>query len=204
MSRGTLATATFGSTAVTTSALPSVSPPPTTETLVFMRHGEKPVGGYGQLTCQGLQRALALPGVLTQQFGSPQAIFAPNPLPQVPDAAGSFDYMRPSATIEPTAIRFGLPVNAHYGYTDIASLQNALLAPTLSSATVFIAWEHLQLQSLVQNLMNAYGGRQPVPAWDSTDHDSLYVVRLTTSGGNITATFEHDYEGLNNLTTTCP
>ena len=30
------------------------------ETIVFFRHAEKPSGGYGQLTCQGLNRALAL------------------------------------------------------------------------------------------------------------------------------------------------
>ncbi len=33
------------------------------ETLVFVRHGEKPAQGYGQLNCQGLNRALALPAV---------------------------------------------------------------------------------------------------------------------------------------------
>ena len=31
------------------------------ETIVFMRHGEKPPEGLGQLDCQGLNRALALP-----------------------------------------------------------------------------------------------------------------------------------------------
>jgi len=34
------------------------------ETIVFFRHGEKPSAGLGQLTCQGLNRALALPDVL--------------------------------------------------------------------------------------------------------------------------------------------
>jgi hypothetical protein len=31
------------------------------ETIVALRHAEKPAGGLGQLTCQGLSRALALP-----------------------------------------------------------------------------------------------------------------------------------------------
>jgi hypothetical protein len=30
------------------------------ETIVFVRHGEKPQDGFGQLNCQGLNRALAL------------------------------------------------------------------------------------------------------------------------------------------------
>src|SRR3954452_24114583 len=89
----------------------------TTETIVFMRHGKKPFGGYGQMTCQGLQRSLALPDALISKFGKPGYIFDPNPAPKVTDSAGSFYCVRPLATIEPTAIRLGLPVNAHYGYT---------------------------------------------------------------------------------------
>ncbi len=200
---GTPATATFASTTVTAAPPP---PPPVsaTETMVFFRHGEKPSGGYGQLTCQGLQRALALPPVLKALYGDPQYLFAPNPTPQVTDAAGSFYYVRPLATIEPTAIRLGLPVNAQYGYTDIAGLQAALVSSTYATSTVFIAWEHLKLQELVQNLMNTYGGGAAVPAWSSGDYDSLYVVRLTRANGTTTAQFVRDYEGLTNLPTSCP
>jgi hypothetical protein len=199
-SYGVAATATFDSVAVSAGAPPTK----TLETMVFFRHGEKPSGGYGQLTCQGLQRALALHSTLTRQFGTPQYLFAPNPIPKVNDSAGSFYYVRPLATIEPTAIRLGMPVNAQHGYTDITGLQTELLSTTYASATVFISWEHIKLQQLVQNLMNQYGGGSVVPAWASTDYDSIYVVRLTRDGGVTTATFEHDYEGLNGLPTTCP
>jgi hypothetical protein len=197
---GRLATATFASTMVTGDTVTA----PTTETLVFFRHGEKPSGGYGQITCQGLQRALALPDVLLRMFGTPNQIFASNPTPKISDSAGSFDYVRPLATIEPTAIRLGMSVNATFGYSDINGLQSALLAPSLASATVFIAWEHLKLQELVQNLMNTYGGGQSVPAWPGGDYDSIYVVRLTNSAGTITAQFERMFEGLNGMPTTCP
>jgi regulation of enolase protein 1 (concanavalin A-like superfamily) len=197
---GTLATAAFNSTAVTSSG----GSTPTTETLVFFRHAEKPSGGLEQLTCQGLQRALALPDVLTRQFGTPQYAFAPNPLPKVSDPAGSFYYVRPLATIEPTAIKLGLPVNAQYGYSDITGLQTELLGSTYASSTIFISWEHLKLQQLVQNIMNTYGGGATVPAWPSGDYDSLYVVRVTRDGGSTSATFEHDFEGLNNMPAACP
>ena len=195
----TPATATFVSTAITG------GPPPngTTETLVFLRHGEKPSGGYGQLTCQGLNRALALPPVLAAKYGSAQYVFAPNPTVPVPDAAGSFFYVRPLATIEPTAVSLGLPVNVLYGYTDAAGLQNELLASTYAGSTVFVAWEHQYLQTIVQNLMNQFGGGITVPIWPSTDFDSLYVVRLTNNAGVITAQFTHDFEGLNGLSTSC-
>jgi hypothetical protein len=49
------------------------------ETIVLIRHGEKPQGGLGQLNCQGLNRSLALPRVLIAKFGKPAFVFAPNP-----------------------------------------------------------------------------------------------------------------------------
>src|SRR5438093_10170673 len=89
------------------------------QTIVFMRHGEKPSGGYGQLTCQGFNRSLALPLVLTSKFGRPTKLYAPSPAVRISDNAGSFYYVRPLATIEPTAIKLGMPVNTKYGYNAI-------------------------------------------------------------------------------------
>src|ERR1035441_5817659 len=68
------------------------------ETIVCIRHGEKPRGSLGQLSCRGLNRALALPKVLFAKYGSPQFVFACNPTQKV---KGYF-YVRPLATIEPT------------------------------------------------------------------------------------------------------
>lgn len=195
---GTVAKATFAGTTVARAPTGTA-----TETLVFFRHGEKPSGGYGQLTCQGLQRALALPAVLTSRYGNAQYAFAPNPTVMVPDAAGSFYYVRPLATIEPTAIRLGLPVNTRYGYNDAAGVQAELTSGTYASSTVFIAWEHQYLQQIAQNILNSYGAGVTVPAWVTGDYDSVYVVRITTSGGTATAQFVHDYEGLNGLSTSC-
>ena len=52
---------------------------PKMETIIFLRHDEKPFDGLGQLTCQGLNRVLALPQVLLSKVGKPDYIFAPNP-----------------------------------------------------------------------------------------------------------------------------
>ena len=82
-----------------------------TATIVFVRHGEKPERGLGQLSCQGLNRALALPAVIAKYFDRVDAIFAPNPSHPKEDAGELYDYIRPLATIEPTAIWFGLPVD---------------------------------------------------------------------------------------------
>src|ERR1017187_10604489 len=67
---------------------------PTVQTLVCLRHGEKPKGGLGQLTCRGLNRALALPNVLLPRYGRPQFFFAPNPTQKV-DSKEGYYYVRP-------------------------------------------------------------------------------------------------------------
>ena len=174
------------------------------QTIVFMRHGEKPSGGYGQITCQGLNRALQLPDVLLAKFGKPNYIYAPNPTVKISDPAGSFYYLRPLATIEPTAVRVGMNVWTRYGYNDVVSLQSSLVTPTKANSTIFVAWEHAYLQKAVQNIMNAYGGRAVVPAWVSGDYDTLYVVNVDYAGSTITARFHIDRQGLNNQPTTCP
>jgi hypothetical protein len=174
------------------------------ETIVFFRHGEKPSGGLGQLTCQGLNRALALPAVLLDKFGTPDYLYAPNPAVKISDPAGSFYYVRPLATIEPVAIRAGKSVNSNYGYNDVTGLRNILVTSSKANATIFVSWEHAYLVKVVQSIMNAYGGGATVPAWTTGDYDSLYIVRINYVNGSIDAQFERDREGLNGLPTACP
>jgi hypothetical protein len=101
----------------------------TVETIVFIRHGEKPDKGLGQLNCKGLNRALALPSVIAKLFGRPSVIFAPDPSDRKVDDGEPYDYVRPLATIEPTAISLGLPVNASIGVSKMDQLQVALEQP---------------------------------------------------------------------------
>jgi hypothetical protein len=198
---GRLATAVFDEVTLTGA---TAAPAASVQTMVFFRHGEKPSGGYGQLTCQGLRRALALPAVLASRFGPAHDLFAPNPSPKLGDPAGSFHYVRPLATIEPTAIRLGKPVNAEYGWNAIDALQAELLDAKYASSLIFVSWEHAKLVEVVQGIMDAFNSGVTVPAWTSGDYDALYIVTLTNRGGSITAEFRRDYEGLNNLPTTCP
>jgi len=116
------------------------------ETIVFIRHGEKPEGGLGQLNCQGLNRALALAPIIAKSFGRPDAIFAPNPSRPKEDAGRLYDYVRPLATIEPTAIWFGLPVDVSLDFQDKEGLQAALENRRVPdhNVFVFVAWEHRQ------------------------------------------------------------
>src|ERR1700761_5123363 len=69
---------------------PAVARP--VETLVFVRHGEKPAQGFGQLNCQGLNRSMALPAVIAAKFGKPDALFAPDPGQQKNDSGHPYYY----------------------------------------------------------------------------------------------------------------
>ncbi len=176
-----------------------------TETIVIMRHGEKPFGGYGQLTCQGLNRALALPRVLGRLFGAPDVIYAPDPARTVDDPAGRFDYVRPLATIEPTAVTFGRPVNAEIGFNDVSGLAARLQQPIYRSSVVLVAWEHVKGEVLARRLLSANGGdASVVPRWTHSDFDSLYVVKLVQSPSGRKASFSLMHEGLDGQPTTCP
>jgi hypothetical protein len=168
----------------------------TTETIVLIRHGEKPAGGLGQLTVKGLNRALALPAILIGKFGIPAYIFAPDPAEKADN--GQYSYVRPLATIEPTAIELGMPVNAQIGYEHIADLQAELTKPQYASSTIFVAWEHGYLDMFAQNMVKTYGGAPSiVPPWPDDDYDTIFVITLTRSGATTTETFKIDHEGLN-------
>jgi broad specificity phosphatase PhoE len=173
------------------------------ETIIFIRHGEKPKQGLGQLDCQGLNRALALPKVLEAQFGKPAAIFAPNPSQVKDDGGKSYDYVRPLATIEPSAIYFGLPVDTTYGFAETDKLKEALEQPDYRGAKIVVAWEHRLIDVLAKKLMQTHGGAEDaVPEWQGADYDSIYVVTINWPSNSIT--FKLMSQGLNGLPTACP
>jgi len=172
----------------------------TTETIVLIRHGEKTAHEMGQLSIRGLNRSLAIPDVLLGKFGKPDYLFAPNPaaLLTARDGSGKFCYIRPLATIEPTAIRLGMPVNTQIGYDDIKGLQAEVTKPAYTKSVIFIAWEHLKEADFARNILKAYGAdASVVPEWLQKDFDSIYIIRLVRSGDKTTATFTLDQEGLN-------
>jgi hypothetical protein len=176
-----------------------------TETIVCLRHGEKPPGGLGQLNCRGLNRALALPKVLLEKYGTPQFVFAPNPLPKNDGKTGDYNYIRPLMTIEPTAVRCGLPVNTQFGFKEIKGLENELAKPAYRNATIFIAWEHELLDEFVKNLVKTNGGDPAlVPPWLHNDYDTLFLVKITRRGEKVSIGFTIDHEGLTDLSENCP
>lgn len=171
--------------------------------IVIVRHGEKPILGLGQLTCQGLNRSLALAPLLVSRYGSPVAIYAPNPQLQKIENGIPYAYVRPLATIEPLAIRVGLPVNLEWGMTEIKPLAERILAS--SPGTHIVAWEHHWGESLARYLLSRLGGSaDEVPRWQDADFDSVFVIRIVgNEKGSRPVTFSHEREGLDGLPKSC-
>lgn len=169
------------------------------ETIVLIRHGEKVADKSGQLTCKGLNRALALPNVLVGKYGKPDYIFASNPSE---NSAGkhkaSGSHLRPLVTIEPTAIKLGMPVNIRFGSHDIKQLQAELTRHLYANSLIFVTWEHVNLDIFARNILETYGADPSVvPAWPGSDYDTIFVIHLVRSGGKTKATLTVDREGLN-------
>jgi hypothetical protein len=176
---------------------------PKTETIVLIRHGEKPLLGLGQLDCRGLNRALALPDVLIPKFGKANLIYAPNPAGKVHDLGGAFDYVRPLITIEPTAVRLGLPVNCDFQFEDTKGLAADLLSPSHAGKVIFVAWEHRKLNEMVKDIVRENGADpSQVPDWPESDYDRIYILRF--SPDTHTINFAVDHENLDHLSDNCP
>jgi len=180
-------------------------PTATLQTLVFIRHAEKPAAGLGQINCQGLNRALALPAVLLGKFGKPDFVFASDPHEKKPDGDQLYNYVRPLLTVAPTAVQAGLPINTSFGFENIAGLQQELAAPRYQNAVVFVAWEHKKLEDVVKAMLKDMGGNPgDVPHWKGSDFDSIYVVTVRRNDGKAAATFTHERQQLNGQAAACP
>jgi hypothetical protein len=186
-----------------------VGPPNSDQTIILIRHGEKPSSHpSGQLDCQGLNRALALPAVLAK-YGRPVAIFAANPSEQNSEGnpfGPKYSYVRPLATIEPYAVSLGMPVNAQIGYTALKQLENELVKPEYAHGVVVVSWEHIKAWEMTEDILAAFGQDVTQAArWKDSDYDMIYVFHFTSGpDGKRKLQFRIDQQNLNKLPTTCP
>lgn len=151
------------------------------QTIIMIRHGEKPKDGLGQLNVTGLKRSLLLPDFFKTHFPSPDAIFAPNPDIQHFENHGDKKYhyyIRPLLTIAPTAITLGLPVNTGIGLDAPDELIKALLAPQYHSSTIIVAWEHSQIVEIAEKLINRFGSDAVVPDWSNNNYNMFFVFTI--------------------------
>ncbi len=179
-----------------------------TQTLVFLRHAEKPEGGLGQLNCQGLNRAIDLSTLLPEKFGKADYVFAANPTRNVEEGEldNSYSYIRPLMTISPAAIKLGLPVNIEFSANDTSDLARELLEDKYHNSTIYTAWSHGYLPELINKVAGkAVGEKQNITDdWAGNDFDSLYVLTLTWHNGKASLQSHSYKQGLDHGKETCP
>jgi len=172
---------------------PPVSTGPKDETIVFFRHGEKPAEGLGQLSCKGLHRALALTSSPALS-ARPDYLFAPDPgLDMKLDEGVQYPYIRALATIEPLAVKFGMPVNTSFGFRQFVfdlklkklippktepPLIKELLSDKYQGALIYICWEHHEIADIVDYLQAKTGTPAKPTRWADDDFDGLLRVTL--------------------------
>ncbi|MGY2399382.1 histidine phosphatase family protein [Pseudomonas sp. SDO5271_S396] len=190
------------------SPLSSAEPVDGVQTLVFLRHGEKPAGGLGQLNCQGLNRAMNLATVLPEKFGKANFVFAANPTRNVEEGEldNSYSYIRPLMTISPSAIKLGLPVNIQFSANDTSALADELVEDKYHNAIIYTAWSHGYLPELINKVASEASGRKHTITddWSGSDYDTLYVLTLTWHNGKASLLSRNYKQGLDGGNEHCP
>jgi hypothetical protein len=169
------------------------------ETILFIRHGEKPIDGLGQLSCKGINRSLFLPNVILNKFGTPDLLVAPNPVIQKEDRGIFYNYLRPLATLEPLAIKTSQNIDLSCGYNDIDCIANLLLENKYNDKVVLVVWEHHNIDDIIKKIASNKGVTLNIPNWESDDFDTIYVIKL----GKNFINFNVDIEGLNQQNADC-
>lgn len=165
-------------------------------TFVFFRHAEKQMNFSGQLSCQGLNRALRLPGVLVPRFGKPDELYASAPIEEKEGSS-----IRAVATLMPLAIQTSESIGLQFHARDTHDLVSRLVASDNHQVT-YIAWEHDHLVDAVKELVARTGGESvQIPSISPFDYDSIYLVELDKHRRFKSFTLEK--EGLNHLSTAC-
>lgn len=184
------------------SSVSRAQPADGTQTLVFLRHAEKPAGGLGQLNCQGLNRAIDLASLLPEKFGKAQYVFAADPTRNVEEGELDNAY----SYISPSAIKLGLPVNIDFAANDTHDLARELLHDRYHNAIVYTAWSHGYLPELINKVAEeAVGEKRAITEdWASSDFDSLYVLTLTWRNGKASLHSQSYKQGLDGGEQDCP
>ena len=155
------------------------------ETIVIVRHGEKPKKGLGQLNIAGLKRSLLLPDFFKKNFHNANYIFAPNPADKHFAYHGDKKwhcYVRPLATIEPTAITLGLPVDTTFGLKNTEQLVNKILQPKYHDSTIYIAWEHSRILDIAKELIDKmHASNISIPDWEEDNYNMVFVFNIDWS-----------------------
>lgn len=154
-------------------------------TVVIIRHGEKNEA-TGNLSCQGLHRALSIPSVLKGKFHSFSYAYVPTVTP-----GKTTDHARMFQTVTPLAVQNNLPVNSKYAVAAAADLAQDVMK---RSGVVLLVWEHENIPDIAA----ALGVKDDHLHWGDKDFDSIWVITYANSKkGKLKASMRMDKEGLN-------
>jgi hypothetical protein len=152
--------------------------------VIIIRHGEKDEVS-GNLSCQGLHRAMLLPPVLNRKFGRPAYIYVPTVT-----SGKSTGHARMFQTVTPLAVQDSLPVNSKYVETDDDEVAADVMKRT---GLVLLVWEHDNIPKIAR----ALGVRGKDLKWSGSDFDSIWIITyVVDSKGKLKATLTTDSEGL--------
>ena len=146
--------------------------------VVIIRHAEKPDKG-DNLSCQGFNRALALPDVLYAKYKLPDHIFVADI-----KSGKSTNQSRMYQTIVPFAIKYNLDIDTRYAAEDVKALAEAIQK---TSGYVLVVWEHNGIEDIVQKL----GIENKDLKWKDSDYDSIWIVTFRNGKAELTVDKEN-------------
>ncbi len=130
--------------------------------VVIIRHGEKPDSG-DNLSCAGLNRALALPAVLDTVTGVPDYTYVPTI-----STGKKTSSVRMFQTVTPFAVQKNLTINSEYKETDTVKVAKKVME---KKGMVLMVWEHGNIPGLARNL-----GVKGNLTWNGADFDSIWII----------------------------
>ncbi len=133
--------------------------------VVIIRHGEKPPKG-DNLSCAGLNRALALPAVLDTVTGKPDHTYVPTI-----NTGKKTSSVRMFQTVTPFAVQQGLSINSTYAENATDSAAANVLS---KRGVVLMVWEHSNIPPLAKAL-----GVPGKLKWHGSDFDSIWIIEFT-------------------------
>ena len=145
-------------------------PPAPVLRIVIIRHGEKPEEG-DNLSCAGLNRALALPAVLNQLLPTPPNLAF---VPVINTGGKDTTRVRMLQTVMPYAVQHNLTINSNFMVENTKAFAKQLRR---LRGTVLVVWEHDNIVEIVKDL-----GLDDVPDWPDTDFDSIWDIRFSGGG----------------------
>ena len=138
--------------------------------VVLIRHGEKPASG-DNLSCAGLNRALALPAALNKLLPVPPDYTF---VPLIGTDGKDTTSIRMLQTVMPYAVQHNLTINSDYEADNAAGLAKKLRR---CRGTVLVVWEHINILKIAKKL----GIKAPLN-WPDADFDSIWTISFGGGG----------------------